>query len=156
MDEVFIKVNGELHYLWRAVDESGDELDVLIQKRKDKKAAMRLFRKLLKGQGNSPRQIVTDRLGSYAAAKDELIPGIEHTVRRYENNRCEVSHQPTRQKERQMRRFKSQGQAQRFLSCQGVVNALFRYPRHEMSAGNYRYFRNHAFEEWAQVSCAQI
>jgi len=155
MDEVFIKINGVLHYLWRAVDENGDEIDILIQKRKDKRAAIRFFKKLLKGQGSAPKRIVTDRLRSYAAAKAELMPGVEHSMEQYENNRCELSHQPGRQKERQMRRFKSQGQAQRFLSCQGTINALFRYPRSNMNASHYRYFRDKAFSEWHQASCVQ-
>jgi putative transposase len=116
LDEVFIKVNGVLHYLWRAVDQDGDEIDILVQKRKDKKAAMSFFKKLLKGQQIVPLKVVTDKLRSYSAAKSELIPSVEHSTQQYENNRCELSHQPTRQQEKQMRRFKSQAQAQRFLS----------------------------------------
>jgi putative transposase len=110
-----------VHYLWRAIVHDGDEIDILVQKRKDKKAAIRLFRKLLKGQQASPIKIVTDKLRSYSAAKKELIPDVEHSTQQYENNRCELSHQPGRRQERQMRKFKSQGQAQRFLSCHVVV-----------------------------------
>ena len=130
LDEVFIKINSVLHYLWRAVDQDGDDIDILVQKRKDKKAAIRFFRKLLKGQQASPIKMVTDKLRSYSAAIKELIPNVEHSTKQYENNRCELSHQPVRQQERQMRKFKSQGQAQRFLSCHGVVNNLFRLGRH--------------------------
>jgi putative transposase len=155
LDEVFIKINGVLHYLWRAVDQDGDEIDILVQKRKDKHAAKRFVKQLLKGQQCAPIKIVTDKLRSYSAAKNELIPGVEHSTQRYENNRCELSHQPGRQQERQMRKFKSQGQAQRFLFCHGVVNNLFRLGRHSMTASNYRVFRDRAFVEWGRASCVQ-
>jgi putative transposase len=155
LDEVFININGVLHYLWRAVGEDGDEIDILVQKRKDKKAARRFFRKLLKGQQALPIKIVTDKLRSYSAAKKELIPDVEHSTKQYENNRCELSHQPSRQQERQMSKFKSQGQPQRFLFCHGVVNNLFRLGRHLMSAKNYRFFRERAFNEWSQASSIQ-
>lgn len=138
MDEVFIKINGVLHYLWRAVDQDGDEIDILVQKCKNKKAAMRFFKKLLKGQKDMPLKVVTDKLKSYSAAKTELIPSVEHSTVQYENNRCELSHQPTRQQEKQMRKFKSPGQVQRFLSCHGVVNNLFRLGRHLLKAKHYR------------------
>ncbi|MDV7106439.1 DDE-type integrase/transposase/recombinase, partial [Vibrio sp. TH_r3] len=155
LDEVFIKINGVLHYLWRAVDQDGDEIDILVQKRKDKAAALRFFKCLLKGEGATPLKMVTDKLASYSAAKNELLPSIEHSTTQYENNRCELSHQPTRQQERQMRRFKSHGQAQRFLSCHGVVNNLFRSGRHLMQAKHYRLFRERSFVEWTRVSCIQ-
>ena len=155
LDEVFVKINGVLHYLWRAVDQDGDEIDILIQKRKDKAAAKRFFRKLLKGQQVKPYRLVTDKLRSYSAAKQEIMPSVEHSTCQYENNRCELSHQPTRQQEKQMRRFKSQGQAQRFLSCHGIVNNLFRLGRHLMKAANYRVLRDRSFAEWDRVSCIQ-
>ena len=155
LDEVFIKINRALHYLWRAVDQDGDEIDILVQKRKDRNAAKRFFKKLLKGQQATPLKIVTDKLKSYSAAKRELTPSVEHSTQQYENNGCELSHQPTRQQERQMRRFKSQGQAQRFLSCHGTVNNLFRLGRHLMKASNYRMFRERSFAEWTRVSCVQ-
>jgi putative transposase len=155
LDEVFIKINGVLHYLWRAVDQDGDEIDILVQKRKDKKAAIRFFKKLLKGQQVAPIKIVTDKLKSYSAAKRELMPSVDHSTEQYDNNDCELSHQSSRQQERQMRRFKSQGQAQRFLSCHGVVNNMFRLGRHLISANNYRFFRERAFSEWSQASCIQ-
>ena len=110
---------------------------------------------MLKGQQAWPSKIVTDKLKSYSAAKRETIPRVEHSTQQYENNRCELSHQPTRHQEQQMRRFKSQGQAQRFLSCSGVVNNLFRLGRHLIKAGNYRILRDRAFAEWTGVSCAQ-
>ena len=155
LDEVFVKINGALHYLWRAVDQDGDELDILVQKRRNKKAAMKFFKKLLKGQQTTPLKIVTDKLRSYSAAKREIMPSVDHSTQQYENNRCELSHQPGRQQERQMRRFKSQGQAQRCLSCHGIVNNLFRLGRHMLKAKNYRTFRDRAFNEWTRVSCVQ-
>jgi putative transposase len=155
LDEVFIKINGAVHYLWRAVDQDSDELDIIVQKRRNKKAAMKFFRKLLKGQQAAPLKIVTDKLRSYSAAKREIMPSVDHSTQQYENNRCELSHQPGRQQERQMRRFKSQGQAQRFLSCHGTVNNLFRLGRHLLKAPNYRTLRARAFNEWVRVSCVQ-
>ncbi|MCP4271630.1 MAG: IS6 family transposase [Gammaproteobacteria bacterium] len=148
IDEVFIKINGVQHYLWRAVDQDGDELDILVQKRRDKKAAKRFFKKLLKCQQAKPLKIVTDKLKSYSAAKREVMPSVEHSTQQYENNCCELSHQPTRQQERQMRRFKSQKHAQIFLACHGIVNNLFRIGRHMMKAKNYRTLRNRSFNEW--------
>jgi putative transposase len=153
LDEVFIKINGVLHYLWRAVDQDGDELDILVQKRRNKKAAMKFFKKLLKSQQATPLKLVTDKLRSYSAARREIMPSVAHSTQQYENNRCELSHQPSRQQERQMRRFKSHGQAQRFLSCHGIVNNLFRLGRHKMQADNYRILRERAFSEWTRVSC---
>ena len=111
MDEVFIKINGKRQYLWRAVDQDGDVVDILIQSRRDKRAALRFFRKMLKCQC-TPRKIVTDKLRSYDAARKEVMPSVIHDQDRYANNRAEGSHQLTRQQERQMRRFKSPVQAQ--------------------------------------------
>ena len=142
LDEVFIKINGVLNYLWRAVDQDGDEINILVQKRKNKRAAIRFCKRLLKGQKGIPLKEVTDKLASYSAARKELIPSVEHSTVQYENNRCELSHQPTRQQERQMRNFKSQGQAQQFLSCHGVVNNLFRFGRHLLQAKHYRTLRD--------------
>jgi putative transposase len=140
-----------LHYLWRAVDQDGEELDILVQKRRNKKAAMKFFKKLLKGQQATPLKIITDKLRSYSAAKRDIMPSVAHSTEQYENNRCELSHQPTRQQEGHMRRFTSQRQAQRFLSCHGVVNNLFRLGRHLMRAKNYRTLRERAFNEWTRV-----
>src|SRR5918993_4054926 len=115
LDEVAIRIAGVRHWLWRAVDQAGMVLDVLVQRRRDKRAAERLLRKLLKRQCRAPRVMITDKLGSYEAAKRELMPGVEHRRHRGLNNRAENSHQPTRRRERQMKRFKSPRQAQRFL-----------------------------------------
>ena len=110
LDEVFIKIRGELHYLWRAIDQEGDTIDILVQKRSNKAAAKRFLRKLLKGQNEPPWRVITDKLKSYSAAHWEVLPLVPHSTAQYENNRAEVSHEPTRQRERQMRRFKSAGQ----------------------------------------------
>ena len=154
MDEVYIvTVRGERRYLWRAVDQDGDAPDVLVQKRKDKQAAARFFKKLMKGQGRSAREIVTDKLPSYGAARKEIMPTSMYRHERYANNRAEVSHEHTRAQERQMRRFKSPGQAQRLLAVHSQVHNLFRVGRHLLRAANYRLLRNRSFETWQQVSC---
>ena len=113
LDELVISVAGKKHWLWRAVDRDGFVLDVLVQSRRDKEAAKRLFRKLLKKQGRAPRVLVTDKLKSYAAARREIMPGVEHRQHKGLNNRAENSHQPTRRRERIMKRFKSPRQVQR-------------------------------------------
>jgi putative transposase len=154
LDEVFITIRGQRYYLWRAVDQDGDVIDILVQRRRDRHAAKRFFRKLLKGQGAVPRKIVTDKLRSYGAARRIVMPSVIHSTEQYENNRAEVSHQPTRQRERHMRRFKSAGQAQRFLTIHGAVQNLFRVGRHLTRASHSRLFRARAFVEWQQVTCA--
>ena len=113
---MFIKIRGKLHYLWRAVDQDGDTIDILVQKHRNKTAAKRFFRKLLKNQNEVPGRIITDKLKSYSAAHRNVLPSVPHITKQYDNNRAEVSHEPTRQRERQMRRFKSTGQAQRFMA----------------------------------------
>jgi putative transposase len=113
---MFVRIRGKLHYLWRAADQHGNVLDVLVQSRRSTKAAKRFFRKLLKGLCYVPRVIVTDKLGSYGAAEREILPGAEHRQSRYLNNCYEISHQPTRRRERHMKRFKSARHAQQFLS----------------------------------------
>jgi putative transposase len=152
VDEVVITIAGEKHWLWRAVDQDGIVLDVLVQSRRDKRAAKRLLRKLLKRQGRAPRVMVTDKLASYPAAKKELIPGVEHRRHKGLNNRAENSHQPTRRRERQMKRFKSPGQAQRFLSAHDQINNLFPLCREHVPATDYRAARTRAFELWAEIT----
>ena len=155
MDEVYIvTVRGERRYLWRAVDQDGDVLDILVQKHKNKQAASRFFKKLMKGQGRSARLIVTDKLPSYGAARKAIMSTSMHCCDRYANNRAEVSHEHTRAQQRQMRRFKSPGQAQRFLAVHSQVHNLFRVGRHLLRAANYRLLRNRSFEMWQQVTCA--
>ncbi len=111
LDEVFVQINGQQHYLWRAVDQDGQVLDILVQARRDKRAAVRFLRKLLKGLAYVPRVVVTDKLASYGAALREVLPNVEHRRHKGLNNRAENSHQPTRERERRMRRFKSPGHA---------------------------------------------
>ncbi len=130
LDEVFLKINGHVHYLWRAVDQDGDVLDILVQSKGDKRAAKKFFRKLLKKLRYVPRVIITDKLRSYGAAKAEVLPSIEHLQQKYKNNRAENSHRPTRLRERAMGRFKSAGHAQRFLSVFGIISSHFRVGRH--------------------------
>ena len=154
LDEVFVTIRGERHYLWRAVDQDGDVIDILVQQRRDARAARQFFRKLLKGQGSEPRWLITDKLGSYGAAHRSVMPSVEHITARYANNRGEVSHQPTRQRERQMRKFKSAAQAQRFLSIHGVVRNLFGLGRHRLRSDNYRLLRGRAFAVWTEVTAA--
>ena len=148
IDEVFIKIDGKQHYLWRAVDQDGEVVDVFLQKRRDSKAAKRFFKRLLKTHRDEPRKIVTDKLRSYGVAHRELIPDSIHDTSQYANNRAELSHQPTRVRERGMRRFKSMIQAQRFLGVHAVVYNLFNLGRHLISASHYRLFRMRAFASW--------
>ena len=152
LDEVFLRIGGKQHYLWRAVDQHGTVLDILVQSRRNTKAAKRFFKKLLKGLQYVPRVIVTDKLKSYAAAKRTILPGVEHRQSRYLNNRVEVSHQPTRRRERQMQRFKSARHAQRFLSSPGQIHNLFQLRRHLLSANDHRAARDRAFQTWHDVA----
>ncbi|MEU1569421.1 IS6 family transposase [Streptomyces mirabilis] len=138
LDEVFIKVNGELKYLWRAVDQDGNVLDILVQNRRDKAAARRFFRRLMKKTGTVPRVVVTDKLRSYGAAHREVMPSVEHRSHKGLNNRAENSHQPTRQREHAMKGFRSAGGAQRFLSAFSGISPHFRPHRHLMSAPDHR------------------
>jgi len=154
LDEVFVRINGQQRYLWRAVDQDGDVIDILVQPRRDQRAAERFFRRLLRSQGKDPLRIVTDKLKSYAAAMRTVLSDVAHDTRRYANNRAEVSHQPTRQRERQMRRFKSPVQAQRFLSVHGVIQNLFRVGRHLLSSTNHRLLRSRSFAVWRTVTAA--
>jgi putative transposase len=152
LDEVVITIAGEKHWLWRAVDQHGIVLDILVQSRRNAKAAKRLLRKLLKKHGIAPRVMITDKLASYAAAKRAVMPGVEHRQHKGLNNRAENSHQPTRRRERIMKRFKSAGQAQRFLSVHDRSANLFRRPAHTIAAA-HRTSRAQALRVWAEVTC---
>ena len=145
LDELFVKIQGRRRYLWRAVDQDGDLIDILVQSRRDRRAATRFFRKLLKGQGQAPRRLITDKLRSYSAAHRTVMPSVVHSTKQYENNRAEVSHQSTRQRERQMRHFTSAAHAQRFLSVHGLVQNLFRVGRHLLRAVHHRSLRTRSF-----------
>ena len=148
IDEVFVKIDGKQHYLWRAVDQDGEIVDVFLQKRRDGAAAKCFFKRLLKKHRCEPRKIVTDKLRSYGVAHRALIPDSIHDTSQYSNNRAELSHQPTRVRERGMRRFKSIVQAQRFLGVHSAVYNLFNLGRHLISACHYRLIRMRAFASW--------
>ncbi len=152
LDEVFISINGTTHYLWRAVDQHGVVLDILVQRRRDKRAAKRFFRRLLKGLRYVPRVLITDKLASYGAARREVLPSIEHRQHKRLNNRAENSHQPTRERERRMRRFKNPGHAQRFLAAYGPITSHFRPCRHRLTATAYRQQRDDAFATWRAIT----
>jgi putative transposase len=152
LDEVFLTIRGERHYLWRAVDQDGHVLDILVQRRRDKNAAKKFFRRLLKGLRYMPRVIVTDQLRSYGAAMRTILPSVEHRQHRYLNNRAENSHQPTRQRERRMGRFKSPGHAQRFLTAYGPIASHFRPGRHRLPARNYRQEMIKRFQTWQEIT----
>jgi putative transposase len=148
IDEVFVKIDGKQRYLWRAVDQDGEVIDVFLQARRDGQAAKRFFKRLLAIHRKEPRKIVTDKLGSYRVAHRELISGTIHDTTQHANNRAELSHQPTKVRERVMRRFKSIPQAQRFLDVHAAVYNLFNLSRHLVSARNYRFYRMRAFATW--------
>ena len=152
LDEVFITSNGVQHYLWRAVDQDGAVLDILVQSRRDKRAATKFFRRLLKDLAYVPRVLITDKLASYSAAQREILPSVEHRRHKGLNNRAENSHQPTRERERRMRRFKSPGHAQRFLAAYGPIASHFRPRRHRLTATAYRQQRDDAFATWCEIT----
>ncbi|MGW2769411.1 IS6 family transposase [Streptomyces sp. NPDC001275] len=152
LDEVFVKINGERKYLWRAVDADGNVLDILVQNRGDKAAAKRFFRKLVKATQSVPRVIVTDKLRSCGAAHREAMPSVEHRFHKGLNNRAENSHQPTRQRERAMKGFRSVGGAQRFLSAFSGISPHFRPRRHLMTATEYRIEMSTRFTLWDQIT----
>jgi putative transposase len=152
LDEVFIKIGGKTHYLWRAVDQHGNVLDILVTSRRDTRAATRFFRKLLTGLEYAPRVLITDKLASYGAARRRVLRSVEHRKSKYLNNRAENSHQPTRQRERAMKRFTSARHAQRFLSAFSGISPHFRPRRHRLSAGDYRREMTTRFTTWNQVT----
>ena len=147
-------INGERQYLWRGVDQDGDGIDVLFQSRRNRRAAERFFRELLKGQGKVPFRLVTDKLKSYSAAVRTIMPSVNRDTRQYANNRAEISHKPSRQLERRMGRFKLPRQAQRFLSIHGVVLNLFRLARIKLKAVDHRMLRARSFTAWAAMIAA--
>ena len=151
IDEVFVKINGKQHYLWRAVDQDGEVVVVFLQARRDGAAAKRFFKRLLRSHGSEPRKIVTDKLRSYSVAHRELIPEAIHSTQQYENNRAEQSHEATRVRERGMRKFKSVGQAQKVLGAHAAVSNLFNLERHLIGAKHYRDLRVSAFAEWSKA-----
>jgi putative transposase len=151
IDEVFVKINGNQHYLWRAVDQDGEVVDVYLQAKRDGPAAKRFFKRLIRSNDGEPRKIVTDKLRSYGVARREVIPESIHSTEQYENNRAEQSHEATRVRERGMRKFKSVKQAQRFLGAHAAVSNLFNLGRHLIRAEHYRDLRVSAFSEWSRA-----
>ena len=149
---MFIRIGGKQHYLWRAVDQDGHVLDILIQSRRNAKAAKRFFGKLLKGLQYAPRVVVTDKLKSCGIAKREILPHVEHRQSKYLNNYIEVSHQLTRRRERQMQRFKSACRAQQFLSAHARIHNHVQLRRHRLTATQHRATRDAAFRTWREVT----
>jgi putative transposase len=151
IDEVFVKINGKQHCLWRAVDQDGEVVDVYLQAERNGAAAKRFFKRLLRSAGGEPRKIVTDKLRSYPVAHCEVMPEVIHVTDRYANNRVEQSHEATRVRERGMRRFKSMVQVQRFVSAHAAVSNLFNLGRHLIKAQHYRNLGVSAFGEWSRA-----
>jgi putative transposase len=151
IDEVFVKINGKQHYLWRAVDQDGEVVDVYLQRKRDGAAAKRFFKRLLRNHGGEPRKIVTDKLRSYPVAHREVMSEAIHVTDQYANNRAEQSHEATRVRERGMRKFKSMRQAQRFVTTHAAVHNLFNIGRHLVKAEHYRNLRISAFSEWSRA-----
>jgi putative transposase len=154
LDELLVTIRGRRQYLWRAVEQDGEVIDILLQPRRDCHAAARFLRRLLKRSGRVPHRLVTDRLGSDRAARRTVMPSVIHDTQRYANHVAEASHQPTRQRERAMRGFKSAPHAQRFLAVHGVVRNLFAVGRHRLRARHQRQLRARAFETWNAVIAA--
>ena len=150
-----VRIAGERMYLWRAVDHEGEVLDMLVQRRRDCRAALRLMRKLLKKQGFAPKLLVTDKLRSYAAAFRRLRLTCPHEQGLRRNNRAENSHQPVRRRERKMQRFKSARSAQRFLSMHAAVHNTFNLERHLVSRSTLRIFRAEAANQWRNAVAAE-
>jgi len=151
LDEVYLKIDGRLVYLWRAVDAEGEVLDVLVQTRRNKRAALKLMRTLLKKYAFVPDRLVTDNLRSYRAAAGDLGLAGRHQRGRWRNNRAENSHQPTRRRERKMQGFKSVGSAQRFLSAHAAIQNTFYVQRHLTSARTHRAFREAVMQTWREA-----
>jgi putative transposase len=145
-------INGQRQYLWRAVDQHGNVLDILVTSRRNTKAAARFFRKLLKGLEYVPRVLITDKLASYGTARRRVLRSVEHRQSKYLNNRAENSHQPTRARERAMKKFTSAGHAQRFLSAFSSISPHFRPGHHRLSAAEYHRTMTERFTIWNQIT----
>ncbi len=152
LDAVFIRINGATHSLWRAVDQDGPVRAILVPSRRDEAAAVKFLRTLLQGAAYVPRVLITDTLARYGAARRAVRPGVEHRRHKGLNNRAEHAHQPTRERERRMRRFKSPGHAQRFLAAHGPIASHFRPRRHQLTAAVYRAIRQGRFATWRAVT----
>ena len=153
LDEVFVTINGQRYYLWRAVDSEGMVLDILMQTRRNAKAAKRLFEGVLGSTATRPRVIVTDGLRSYNIISRVLLPQVEHRRSKYLNNRAENSHQPTRRRERRMQRFKSPAHAQLFLSIFDIIYQYFHPKKHKLPAMSYRWALDQRCYVWPTLAC---
>jgi transposase-like protein len=153
-DEVFLRINGELHYLWRAVDQNGVVLDILVQDRRNASAAKRFFKRLLAGLRHRPKRIITDGLRSYGVAQREILPDVRHRNSRHLNNRAENSHRPTRR--RSARCSGSSHPNRRSSSLPLTASCMVRPRRHLMTAAQYRRTRAKAFRTWRQETCVQV
>ena len=151
IDEVFVKINCKQHYLWRTVHQDGEVVDVYLQARRDDAAAKRFFMRLLRSHSGEPRKIVTDKLRSYGVAHRELIPDTIHSSEQHENNPVEQSHEATLVRERNVRKFKSAGQVQRFLTAHTAVSNLFNLGGHRCTTQHFRDLRTSAFNEWSHA-----
>jgi putative transposase len=152
LDEVVITISGQKHWLWRAVDQDGYVLDEIVQTRRNTTAANRFLRRLLRKQGCPPRRMITDKLGSYAAARRQIMPDVEHRSHKGLNNRAENSHLPFRRRERVMQGFRSPTHLQRFISVFSAARNLFVLPRSHRSALAMRLHRLNAMAEWKSVA----
>ena len=153
LDEVFVKINGETHYLWRAVDHEGEVLESIVTMRRDRRAAQRFLKKLMKQYG-APKMIVTDRLRSYRAAMSELGNATKQNTGRWLNNRAENTHLPFRRRERAMQRFRTTRSLQKFTSIHSSVTNHFNLQRHLITRDDYKTKRNAALIEWQQLYAA--
>ena len=152
LDEVQLKINGRKHWLWRAVDQEGVVLDILVQERRHQEAAEAFLRRLVEGQGYRPRVVITDKLASYPPAVRRVLPGVEHRRHKGLNNRAENSHRPTRRRERVLQRFKSPEHAQLFLSPYGPISDHFRPRRHRLPALEYHQLLQTRFAIWREAT----
>jgi putative transposase len=151
-DEMVLKVNGQRRYLWRAVDQEGIVLDILVQHRRNQEAVEAFLRRLVEGQGYEPRVVITDKLASYPPAVRRVLPGAEHRRHKGLNNRAENSHRPTRRRERALQRFKSPAHAQQFLAPFGPISDHFRPRRHLLAAPTYHHLLQTRFGAWREVT----
>ena len=152
LDEVQLKINGRKHWLWRAVDQEGVVLDILVQERRNQEAAETFLRRVVEGQGYRPRVVITDKLASYPPAVCRVLPWTEHRRHKGLNNRAENSHRPTRRRERALQRFKSPEHAQQFLAPFGPISDHFRPRRHLLPAPQYRQTMQARFATWREVT----
>ncbi|CAA9255540.1 MAG: hypothetical protein AVDCRST_MAG77-2297 [uncultured Chloroflexi bacterium] len=155
LDEVQLKIKGRKHWLWRAVDQDGLVLDILVQDRRNQEAAERFLRRVLDGEGQAPRVVATDKLASYPPALRRVLPGVEHRRHKGVNNRAENSHRPVRKRERVLQRFTSPDHAQRFLEPFSAVHNHFRPRRHLLAADQYRQIRTERFAQWREAARLQ-